>query len=170
VPLRLPLPADRRLRRLCEALLADPARDDGLDRWAGDVGASARTLTRLFTGFAGLAFIIAVAGIMSMLALWVRQRKREIGIRMALGASPGTIVREVLRQGMALAAIGLAVGVVGALQLTRWLKTLLFEVQPTDITTFAVVAVLLLSAAVLACLAPARKASRIDPQDALRAD
>jgi len=131
---------------------------------------SPRTLTRLFTGFAGLAFIIAVAGIMSMLALWVRQRKREIGIRMALGASPGTIVREVLRQGMALAAIGLAVGVVGALQLTRWLKTLLFEVQPTDITTFAVVAVLLMSAAVLACLAPARKASRIDPQDALRAD
>jgi putative ABC transport system permease protein len=131
---------------------------------------SPRTLTRLFTGFAVLAFVIAVAGIMSMLALWVRQRKREIGIRMALGASPGEIVREVLRQGMALAAIGLVIGVAGALQLTRWLKSLLFQVQPTDFPTFAAVALLLLAAALLACLAPARKASRIDPQDALRAE
>jgi putative ABC transport system permease protein len=132
--------------------------------------ATPRTLTRLFTGFAVLAFLIAVTGIMSMLALWVRQRKREIGIRMALGASPRAIVREVLQQGMLLAGIGLVVGVAGALQLTRWLKTLLFEVQPTDFATFAVVALLLLAAALLACLAPARKASRIDPQDALRAD
>ena len=115
-------------------------------------------------------FLIAVAGIMSMLALWVRQRKREIGIRMALGASPRAIVGEVLWQGMALALIGLVVGVIGATQLTRWLKTMLFEVQPNDIPTFAAVALVLLSAAVLACLAPARKASRIDPQDALRAD
>jgi putative ABC transport system permease protein len=131
---------------------------------------SPRTLTHLFTGFAGLAFLIAVAGIASMLALWVRQRRREIGIRMALGASPGAIVRDVLRQGMVLVGIGLAVGVAGALQLTRWLKTLLFQVQPNDITTFVVVSALLLAAALLACLAPARKASRIDPQDALRAD
>jgi putative ABC transport system permease protein len=131
---------------------------------------SPRTLTRLFTGFAVLAFLIAVAGITSMLALWVRQRKREIGIRMALGASPRAIVNDVLRQGMVLVGIGLVVGVAGALQLTRWLKTLLFQVQPTDITTFVVVSALLLAAALLACLAPARKASRIDPQDALRAD
>jgi putative ABC transport system permease protein len=131
---------------------------------------SPRTLTRLFTGFAGLAFLIAVAGIMSMLALWVRQRRREIGIRMALGASPRTIVREVLWQGMALVGIGLIVGVVGATQLTRWLKSMLFEVQPNDMTTFAVVALLLLAAGAAACLAPARKASRIDPQDALRAE
>ncbi len=131
---------------------------------------SPRTLTRLFTGFAGLAFVIAVAGIMSMLALWVRQRKREIGIRMALGASPQAIVRNVLWQGMALVGIGLVVGVIGATQLTRWLKTMLFEVQPTDLPTFAVVSGLLLGAAALACLAPARKAARIDPQDALRAD
>jgi putative ABC transport system permease protein len=131
---------------------------------------SPRTLTRLFTGFAGLAFLIAVAGIVSMLALWVRQRRREIGIRMALGASPRTIVGEVLWQGMALVGIGLIAGVAGATQLTRWLKSLLFEVQPNDVTTFAVVALLLLAAGSAACLAPARKASRIDPQDALRAE
>jgi putative ABC transport system permease protein len=131
---------------------------------------SPRTLTRLFTGFAVLAFVIAVAGITSMLALLVRQRKREIGIRMALGASPRAIVNDVLRQGMVLVGIGLVIGVAGALQLTRWLKTLLFQVQPTDIATFAAVSALLLAAALLACLAPARKASRIDPQDALRAD
>jgi putative ABC transport system permease protein len=131
---------------------------------------SPRTLTRLFTGFAVLAFVIAVAGITSMLALWVRQRKREIGIRMALGASPRAIVREVLWQGMALVGIGLIAGVVGATQLTRWLKSLLFEVQPNDTTTFAVAALLLLAAGGAACLAPARKASRIDPQDALRAE
>jgi putative ABC transport system permease protein len=131
---------------------------------------SPRTLTRLFAGFAGLAFLIAVAGIMSMLALWVRQRRREIGIRMALGASPRTIVGEVLWQGMALVGIGLVAGVVGATQLTRWLQSLLFEVQPNDMTTFAVVSLLLLAAGAAACLAPARKASRIDPQDALRAE
>ena len=105
-----------------------------------------------------------------MLALWVRQRKREIGIRMALGASPQAIVRDVLWQGMALVGIGLVVGLIGATQLTRWLKAMLFEVQPTDLPTFAVVSGLLLGAAALACLAPARKAARIDPQDALRAD
>jgi putative ABC transport system permease protein len=131
---------------------------------------SPRTLTRLFTGFALLAFAIAVAGIGSMLALWVRQRKREIGIRMALGASPRAIVRDVLRQGMALVGIGLAIGLAGAFQLTRWLKTLLFQVHPTDLTTFAVVSLLLVVAALVACLVPARKASRIDPQNALRAD
>jgi putative ABC transport system permease protein len=131
---------------------------------------SPRILARLFTGFAVLAFVIAVAGIASMLALWVRQRKREIGIRMALGASPGSIVGEVVRRGMVLAAIGLVVGAIGASQLTRWMKSLLFQVQPNDVATFTIVGVLLLVAALLACLAPARRASRIDPQDALRAD
>jgi putative ABC transport system permease protein len=129
-----------------------------------------RTLARLFGGFAGLAFVIAVAGITSMLALWVRQRKREIGIRMALGASPKLIVGEVVRKGMLLAGIGLTIGVVGALQVTRWLKAMLFRVGPTDVPTYTVVAALLLGAALLACLAPARKASRIDPQEALRSE
>jgi predicted permease len=131
---------------------------------------SPRTATSLFSTFAVLAFVIAVAGITSMLALWVKQRKREIGIRMALGASPRSIVGEVLRQGMLLVGIGLAVGVAGALAMTRWMKVLLFQIQPNDIWTFVVASVLLLAAALLACLAPARKASLIDPQTALRAD
>jgi putative ABC transport system permease protein len=153
---------------------ADPdtaiSRFETLEEERDAVVSSPRILARLFTGFAVLAFVIAVAGIASMLALWVRQRKREIGIRMALGASPGSIVGEVVRRGMVLAAIGLAVGAIGASQLTRWMKSLLFQVQPNDIATFTIVSVLLLSAALLACLAPARRASRIDPQDALRAE
>ena len=141
-----------------------------LEQAKEDAVASPRTLTRLFSIFAVLALVIAVAGITSMLALWVRQRKREIGIRMALGASPRSIVNDVLRQGMLLVAIGLGVGIAGALELTHWLQAMLFQVQPTDVPTFAMVGAVLLGAAVLACLAPARKASRIDPQTALRSD
>ncbi len=141
-----------------------------LEQAREDSVASPRTMARLFTGFAALAFVIAIAGITSMLALWVRQRKREIGIRMALGASPRSIVREVLRRGMLLVAIGVAAGIAGALQLTRSIKTMLFHVEPTDAPTFAIVSLLLVAAALLACLVPARKASRIDPQTALRAD
>jgi putative ABC transport system permease protein len=145
-------------------------RFETLEQAREDSVASPRTLTRVFAGFAGLAFVIAVAGIASMLALWVRQRRREIGIRMALGASPRTIVGEVVRQGMVLAGVGLAIGIAAALELTRWMKALLFEIEPTDVTTFAAIAGMLIAAALAACLVPARKASRIDPQMALRAD
>jgi ABC-type antimicrobial peptide transport system permease subunit len=114
--------------------------------------------------------VIAVAGIGSMLALWVRQRIREIGIRMALGAAPADILSTVLRQGMVLVAVGLACGLGGALTLTRLLKKLLFAVAPTDAPTYAVVSALLLAAALLACWFPARRAARIDPQVALRSE
>jgi putative ABC transport system permease protein len=132
--------------------------------------ASPRTTTRLFGLFAALALVIAVAGIGSMLALWVRQRMREIGIRIALGAGPADILATVVRQGMVLVAIGLACGLAGALALTRLLKNLLFEVTPTDAPTYAAVSVLLLGAALLACWVPARRAARIDPQIALRCE
>jgi putative ABC transport system permease protein len=141
-----------------------------LEQAKADAVASPRTLTRLFSIFGGLAFVIAIAGITSMLALWVRQRKREIGIRMALGASPRAIVRDVLRQGMVLVVIGLGAGLAGALELTRWLKALLFQVQPTDIPTYVAVSAILLAAALVACLVPARSASNIDPQTALRSE
>jgi putative ABC transport system permease protein len=132
--------------------------------------ASPRTTTRLFSLFAALALIIAVAGIASMLALWVRQRMREIGIRIALGASPADILSTVVRQGMVLVAFGLVGGLGGALALTRLLKNLLFEVTPTDAATYTAVSTLLLTAALLACWFPARRAARIDPQIALRCE
>jgi len=102
--------------------------------------------------------------------LWVRQRIREIGIRMALGARPGDIVASVMRQGMVLAVIGFVLGVGGALALTRFLKTLLFEVTPTDAGTYAAVSVVLLSATLIGCWIPARRAARVDPQTALRSE
>jgi putative ABC transport system permease protein len=132
--------------------------------------ASPRNTARLFGLFAGLALVIAVAGIGSMLALWVRQRMREIGIRIALGASPGDILAAVVRQGMVLVGIGLSCGIAGSLVLTRVLKKLLFEVTPTDAPTYLAVSVLLLAAALLACWVPARRAARIDPQIALRCE
>ncbi|HJZ97627.1 MAG TPA: ABC transporter permease, partial [Candidatus Solibacter sp.] len=129
-----------------------------------------RTVTRMFGLFSGLALLISVAGIGSMLMLWVRQRIREIGIRMALGARPGDIVSSVMRQGMARAVIGFILGIGGALVLTRFLKTLLFEVTPTDAETYAAVSVVLLSATLVGCWIPARRAARVDPQTALRSE
>ena len=141
-----------------------------LDEARSEAVASPRTTAQLFGLFAALALVIAVAGIGSMLALWVRQRMREIGIRIALGAAPADILSTVLRQGMVLVALGLACGLGGALALTRLLKKLLFEVTPTDAPTYAVVSALLLAAALLACWVPARRAARIDPQTALRTE
>jgi len=141
-----------------------------LEQVRADSVSSPRTIASLFGLFGVLALIIAVAGIASMLALWVRQRTREIGIRIALGASPGDIVATVIRQGMLLAVLGLAIGMGGALGLTGFLKRLLFQVQPTDSATFVLVAGLLVAAALLACLAPARRAARIDPQTALHCE
>ena len=141
-----------------------------LEQARADSISSPRTTARLFMVFGGLALLIAVAGIASMLALSVRQRTREIGIRVALGAKPMDVVNIILRQGMLLVVLGLAFGIAGALALTRLLKALLFEVTPTDLTTFVSVSLLLLGAALVACYLPARRAARIDPQLALRMD
>jgi len=141
-----------------------------LEQARADSVSAPRTLTSLFGLFGGLAFVIAVTGIGCMLALWVRQRTREIGIRMALGAEPADIVGNVIRQGMMLVAIGLAVGIGGAWALTGFLKKLLFHVEPTDVATFVLVSALLLGAALVACYVPARRAARIDPLLALRCE
>ena len=132
--------------------------------------ASPRTLTHLFSLFGVLAFIIAIAGIGSMLSLWVRQRTRETGIRMALGATPGNILTGVLQQGMTLVILGLLFGLIGALGVTQLFGALLFQVKANDSATYSLVAFLLLGAATLACYAPARRASRIDPQVALHTE
>ncbi|MBZ5620460.1 MAG: ABC transporter permease [Acidobacteriia bacterium] len=141
-----------------------------LEQARADSIASPRTTTRMFSLFAILAFVIALAGIGSMLALWVRQRTREIGIRMAMGARPRHILGTVIRQGMLLVAIGLAAGYLGSVALTGFLKTFLFQVEPTDGATYSLVSALLLGAALIACYLPAMRAARIDPQTALRCD
>lgn len=118
--------------------------------------------------FAVLALVLAAIGTYGLLAYTVAQQSKAIGIRMALGAKPQTIVREVLRRGMRLTAIAIAIGVAGALALTRLLEGLLAGVTPTDPLSFAVAVTLLLGAAALACLIPASRASHVDPMAALR--
>jgi putative ABC transport system permease protein len=132
--------------------------------------ASPRVTASLLGIFAGLALVIATAGIGGIMALMVSQRVREIGIRIALGARPASILQMVLRQGMLLAVLGVAIGIAGAVALTGLLKSLLFEVPPTDVLTFSGVGLTLLAAAALASYLPARRAAAVDPNVALRAD
>ena len=129
---------------------------------------SPRLTTALFIGFALLALAIAAAGIGAVTAFSVGQRTREIGIRMALGASKRDVLSMVLRQGMRPVFIGLAIGLAGAFAFSRVLSALLFSVAPTDPTTFVVVSVTLLATAAIACLVPGRRAVRVDPMVALR--
>ncbi|HKV46978.1 MAG TPA: ABC transporter permease, partial [Candidatus Acidoferrales bacterium] len=132
--------------------------------------ASPRLTTTLLGVFAALALIIAMAGIGGIMALMVSQRVREIGIRLALGARPWEILRMVLRQGLLLTALGIGIGIAGAVALTGLVKSLLYEVPPTDILTFAGVGLLLLGATAIACYMPARRAATVDPNIALRAE
>jgi putative ABC transport system permease protein len=132
--------------------------------------ASPRVTASLLGIFAGLALVIATAGIGGIMALMVSQRVREIGIRIALGARPASILQMVLRQGMLLAVLGVGIGIAGAVALTGLLKSLLFEVPPTDVLTFSGVGLTLLVAAALASYLPARRAAAVDPNVALRAD
>lgn len=129
---------------------------------------SPRTLTHLFALFAVLALVIAVAGIGSMLALWVKQRMHEIGVRMAFGATPQNILVTVIRQGMLLVAVGLILGILGSLAVSHLIKTFLFQVQPGDVLTYLFISGLLLIAALIACYIPARRAMQVDPMVALR--
>jgi ABC-type antimicrobial peptide transport system permease subunit len=118
--------------------------------------------------FAGSALLLAVAGIYGVLAYSVARRTREIGVRIALGASTGNVLGLVLGQAMATALAGVAAGVLGAFSLTRLMRSLLFEISPTDPLTFAAVALLLLLVVALAAYLPARRATRVDPTIALR--
>jgi putative ABC transport system permease protein len=141
---------------------------DTLEEARSDSLTTPRVTAELIALFAGLALIIAAAGVGGILALMVSQRTREIGIRMALGASPSMVLRMIMGQGLGLVFGGLAIGLAGALALTRLMATLLFGVKPTDPLTFAGVALVFLLAAFLACYVPARRATRIDPLTALR--
>ncbi len=122
----------------------------------------------LLGGFALLALGLSAAGIYSVIAYSVSQRTHEIGVRIALGAQAGDVLRLVLGQGMALALSGIVIGLVGSLALTRSLESLLFEVSATDPAILAAIALLLSTVALLACYLPARRAIKVDPIDALR--
>ncbi len=130
-----------------------------------------RTLALLlFGGFAAVALLMAAAGIYGALAGTVTERRREMGVRLALGASPRALLRGVLESGGRLAGLGLAVGVAGAVAVGRLLGGLLYGVPGTDPLTLAVVVALLGVVAMLACLIPALRASGVDPATALRAE
>jgi putative ABC transport system permease protein len=132
--------------------------------------ASPRVTTCLLAIFAALALSIAASGIGGIMALTVSQRVREIGIRLALGARPSSILWMVLSQGLLLATAGVGVGIVGALGLKTLLKSLLFGVTPTDPVTFAGVASVLVASAMIATYLPARRAAAVDPIIALRTE
>jgi putative ABC transport system permease protein len=131
---------------------------------------SPRVTASLLGIFGGLALVIAAAGIGGIMALAVSQRVREIGIRIALGAQPSKILGMILGQGLLLTALGVGIGLVGALAVTGLVKSLLFEVTPTDPATFLGVALVLVAAAILASYLPARRAAAVDPIEALRTE
>lgn len=122
----------------------------------------------LLSVFALLALILATVGLYGVMSYLVTQRTREIGVRMALGASSSDVLKMIVRQGMTLAAVGCALGIGGALVATRLMSSLLYGVSATDPATFAAISLLLLAVALGACFVPARKAIKVDPMVALR--
>jgi ABC-type antimicrobial peptide transport system permease subunit len=129
-----------------------------------------RLLSRLLAAFAGLALLLAAIGTYGVLAYTVAERRREIGVRMALGADGARVLRMVLRDGMLLAGAGLVLGVLGAFAATRVLGSMLYGISPGDPMTLAAVLALMALVALAACYVPARRASSVDPMLVLRQD
>ncbi|MGH9428080.1 MAG: FtsX-like permease family protein, partial [Terriglobia bacterium] len=118
--------------------------------------------------FAGSSLLLAMVGIYGVIAWTVRQRSREIGVRIALGAQRSAVLALVLRRGLKLAGAGIVLGLIGAISLTQLLRSLLFGVSPADPLTFLAVPVLMVLVALLACWLPAQRAAKVDPMEALR--
>jgi len=139
-----------------------------MDELAASSFAARRFNMSLLTLFAGLALLLAAIGIYGVMSYAVTQRTQEIGIRMALGASTMDVLNLIIRNGMMLVILGVALGLAGAFALTRLMATLLFGVTPTDTLTIGVVSFVLIVVALLACFIPARRATKVDPLVALR--
>jgi len=129
------------------------------------------SFTLVMLGIAGaMALLLGIIGIYGVMAYAVSQRRREIGIRLALGAPPSELRRMFMRHALALAGVGVAIGLVAAASLTRLMASLLFGIAPMDPLTYAAVPVVLLSAALLASYLPARRAAAVDPVETLKAE
>jgi ABC-type antimicrobial peptide transport system permease subunit len=129
-----------------------------------------RVFGSMFVIFGTVSLVLAAIGLYAVMAFSVSRRVREMGIRMALGATAGDVVRLVCRQGLAQIVIGMSLGLLAGSALVRIARSMLFEVQPSDPAVFALVASVLGAAALLACLVPALRATRVDPLVALRSD
>src|SRR5581483_396309 len=141
-----------------------------MEEWLSTSAAQPRLNGVLLTVFAGVALVIAIVGIYSVLAYAVTQRTREIGLRLALGATPRAVLRLILGQGMLVVAAGVAAGLAGGFALGETMSSLVFGVTVRDPATFAGVAVILAAVALAACAIPARRAARVDPMVALRCE
>jgi putative ABC transport system permease protein len=179
LPVSVVIRSDRDLETVGNAIRAairsvDPEQPVTGPSPAGELVAGAVARQRfgmlLLLAFGGLALLLAAVGVYGVMAYAVSQRTRELGIRLALGARPGTVRALVLGQGMLLAGLGIGLGLLGALMLGRLLVGLLYGVQPTDPRVLAVVTLLLATASILACLVPALRATRVNPVDALRSE
>jgi len=160
------------IRRGLMQLDSDMVVDDmhPMQQMVADSIARQRFAMMLFSIFAAGALLLAGIGIYGVLSYIVGQRTREVGIRMALGAQRGDVVRAVLRDGAGMTLPGVGIGVVLALALTRLMSSMLFGVKPSDVVTFASVAGILCAIALLACYVPARRAAKLDPMQALRSE
>ncbi len=126
-----------------------------------------RLLSVLISVFAGLAALLALIGVYGLMAYTTSQQRHELGIRLAMGAAPGALLRMVLARGVALAGVGIGVGGLGAVALTRLMHSMLYQVTPTDPAVLVATCAAVLAAALVACYVPARAAARVDPMRTL---
>jgi putative ABC transport system permease protein len=139
-----------------------------MDQLIEDSVVQERFRTWLVSGFAGLALLLAVIGIYAVISYSVAQQTREIGVRIALGATAGDVSKMVLGHGLRLATAGIVIGLISALGVTRILRSMLYSTSSTDLLSFVLTSAVLLAVALLACYIPALRAARVDPIVALR--